>query len=602
MRKPFTDREEAGEQYRPKTFVEMIAPAAIRFLSDHYICGSTFRSVWAVVDYPPSTEEQALLRHLGEKDNVTLHVYTRLVSFAEERQLYKAATNQVKLRRANAGDIQEAVTAETSLENMGDMARQQMLSREPFLHTAVYIELAAATREQLLSLQAEVEAELSRAKLTVDKLYLCQQEGFLSVQPAGRNRFHQQLERVLPASSVANLYPFVYSGKTDANGFYLGRDKYGSNIIVDFDQRDEDKTNGNILILGNSGQGKSYLMKLILCNFLEAGKSVICLDPDGEYRDLTLALGGSYLDLLDGAYRINVLEPRLWQATEGEEGEGQAGLSHYISFLRDFFHSYKAFSDSQLDVLEIMLERLYSQWQINDATDFSRLQATDYPILSDLYNLIEGEYQGFGQDKHPLYTKQMLQEILLGLNSLCRGAESKFFNGYSNIADNRFLTFGLPALENVSENVRNAMLMQILSFMSHALLNQGRSVAVIDELHYFLANPIAPPYIRGFMKRVRKKESNVVLASQNLEDFALPEIRELTKPLFSIPSHAFLFNAGNIDARLYMDTLQLELSEYELIKYPEQGACLYKCGAERYNLKVIAPEYKARLFGKAGGR
>jgi len=69
------------------------------------------------------------------------------------------------------------VTAETSLENMDDMARQQMLSWEPFLHTAVYIERAAATREQLLTLQAEVEAELSRAKLTVDKLYLCQQEG-----------------------------------------------------------------------------------------------------------------------------------------------------------------------------------------------------------------------------------------------------------------------------------------------------------------------------------------------------------------------------------------------------------------------------------------
>ena len=78
----------------------------------------------------------------------------------------------------------------------------------------------------------------------------------------------------MPASSVVNLYPFNYSGKTDAKGFYVGRDKYGSNILVDFDQRDEDKTSANVLILGNSGQGKSYLMKLLLLNFLEAGKSV----------------------------------------------------------------------------------------------------------------------------------------------------------------------------------------------------------------------------------------------------------------------------------------------------------------------------------------
>ncbi len=73
-------------------------------------------------------------------------------------------------------------------------------------------------------------------------------------------------------ASVANLYPFNYSGKTDAKGFYVGRDKYGSNILVDFDQRDDDKTSANILILGNSGQGKTYLMKLLILNLLEAGK------------------------------------------------------------------------------------------------------------------------------------------------------------------------------------------------------------------------------------------------------------------------------------------------------------------------------------------
>ena len=85
----------------------------------------------------------------------------------------------------------------------------------------------------------------------------------ICVMPSGRNVFRDQFERVLPASSVANLYPFNYSGKTDPHGFYVGRDKFGSNILVDFNQRADDKTNGSILILGNSGQGKSYLLKLL---------------------------------------------------------------------------------------------------------------------------------------------------------------------------------------------------------------------------------------------------------------------------------------------------------------------------------------------------
>ena len=72
-----------------------------------------------------------------------------------------------------------------------------------------------------------------------------------------------------------------------------------------------------------------------------------------------------------------------------------------------------------------------------------------------------------------------------------------------------------------------------------------------------MSNPTATEYIRNCLKRVRKKESAMLLASQNLEDFDQEGIREMTKPLFSIPPHQFLFNAGSIDKRSYMEMLQL---------------------------------------------
>jgi type IV secretory pathway VirB4 component len=185
---------------------------------------------------------------------------------------------------------------------------------------------------------------------------------------------------------------------------------------------------------------------------------------------------------------------------------------------------------------------------------------------------------------------------------MCAGAESRFFNGHTNITSARFIVFGVKGLLQASGNVKNALLFSALSYFSDRLLNEGSAAAVIDELYLFLTNPAAIEYIRGFMKRVRKKDSAVIISSQNLEDFNVEGIRELTKPLFSIPAHAFLFNAGNIDKRFYMDSLQLEESEYNLIRYPQRGVCLYKCGNERYNLAVEAPPYKAKLFGSAGGK
>jgi type IV secretory pathway VirB4 component len=482
-------------------------------------------------------------------------------------------------------------------------------NREPLLHCAVYIELIAHDYDALKLLQTDVLTELVRSKLNVDRLLLRQQQGFLCVGPSGRNLFGSQFERVLPASSVANLYPFNYSGKTDARGFYIGRDKFGSNIIADFDKRDDDKTNANILILGNSGQGKSYLLKLIIANILESGKNVLCLDPEHEYVDLAENLGGCFIDLMSGESMINPLEPKAWDE-EGSPEDNDAPqafrqttkLSQHISFLKDFFRCYKDFDDRHIDVIEIILDKLYAKWNISDRTRFSRLGAEDYPILSDLYSLMEDEYKNFDREKHRLYTTELLQEILLGLHSMCVGAESKFFNGHTNVTSSRFVVFGVKGLLQASKNVKNALLFNILSFMSDKLLAEGNTAASIDELYLFLTNLTAIEYIRSFMKRVRKKESSVILASQNLEDFNIEGIRELTKPLLSIPAHAFLFNAGNIDKRFYMDTLQLEESEYNLIRFPQRGVCLYKCGNERYNLAVHAPEYKAKLFGKAGGR
>lgn len=597
------------DDVRIQEFLDMIAPSVIKFNTDHFICGNTYRCVWALREYPTATDEQAILRHLGEKDGVTLKIYTRHVTPIEEKKIISNAANKNRLKQSNTNDLQQTVTAESNLQDVANIVAAMHRNREPLLHSAVYIELSASDLDHLKELQTEVLTELIRSKLNVDRLMLRQQQGFIAVMPSGYNIFGDQFERVLPASSVANLYPFNYSGKTDANGFYLGRDKFGSNIIVDFNKRTDDKTNANILILGNSGQGKSYLMKLILCNMRQSGMKVIVLDPEHEYEDLTLNLGGCFIDLMSGEYIINVLEPKTWDENGSPEDREApqafrcaSKLSQHISFLKDFFRSYKDFNDRQIDTIEIMLTKLYDKWNITDHTNFDRLTPKDYPILSDLYKLVEGEYQSYDSSHRQLYTAETLQEICLGLHSLCVGAESKFFDGHTNITDSHFITFGVKGLLQASKNIKNALLFNVLSFMSNQLLTAGSTVASIDELYLFLSNLTAIEYIRNFMKRVRKKESAVILASQNLEDFNLDGIREYTKPLFSIPTHAFLFNAGNIDAKFYMDTLQLEQSEYNLIRYPQRGVCLYKCGNERYNLMVSAPEYKEKLFGTAGGR
>lgn len=604
----------AAEEPYIKDFLDMIAPSVIDFKVNHYLCGNTCRCVWALREYPTSTDEQAILRHLGEMDGVTIRIYTRQVTPSEERRIIHNAANKHRMSQSSTDDLQQTVTAEANLQDVVTLVASMHRNREPLLHCAVFLELTAPDYDALKLLQTDVLTELVRSKLNVDRLILRQQDGFVSVMPAGRNAFGSQFERVLPASSVANLYPFNYSGKTDPHGFYIGKDKYGANILVDFDKRDEDKTSANILILGNSGQGKSYLLKLLLLNFLEAGKAAISLDVEHEQQDMCETVGGCFMDLMGGAYRINPLEPKRWDDGSGpadkdapEAFRKSTRLSQHISFLKDFFRAYKDFSDRHIDTIEIMAGKLYARWGISDSTDFSRLKPEDYPILSDLYDLIEQEYTEYDQYENQLYTAELLQEILLGIHSMCQGAEAQFFNGHTNVTSSRFIVFGVKGLLQASKNVRSAMLFNILSYMSDRLLTMGNTTAALDELYVWLSDNVSVgtttiEYIRNILKRVRKKDSNLIMASQNLEDFDREGIRELTKPLFAIPPHQFIFNCGSIDKRFYMDLLQLEEAEYNLIRFPQRGVCLFKCGNERYLLEVHAPAYKEALFGTAGGR
>lgn len=593
-------------------FLDMITPSVLDFKhQDYFICGNTFRCVWAVREYPTSTEDQAILRELGEMDGVTLRIFVRPVSEYEENKIIEKSERRNRHKKNNANGMKQNIEAEEDLNDVQVIVRRMHKTKETLMHCAVFIEIIGKSLKELQDLQQKVIFFCTRAKIVYDRLWLRQKEGFQTVMLTGSNVFRSQFERSLPAGSVANLYPFSYSGKTDPDGMYIGIDVSGTNIIVNFDRRAQDKTNGHILILGNSGEGKSYLLKLLITNFRQAGKKFYILDPDDEYKDLTVALGGCYIDMMAGRYFINVLEPRLWTlapVTDEKEDVPAAfrkgtRLSQHIAYLRDFFRCYKDFPTEQLDTLEILLEKLYAKFGITDDTDYSKLMSENYPILSDLFHLAHHELETYQDTGSQLYTKDILRSLTLGLRSICIGSESTFFNGYTNIINADFIDFSVKGMMDTNENLKNAMFLNIFSYMSHKFLTEGATQLAVDELHLFLQNKIAIDYIRSFMKRGRKKDSGVIIASQNVEDLMLPGIVEYTRPLLSIPTHSFLFNPGeNCDEADFQRLLSLQQCEYNLIREPNRGFCLFKCGNERYHLHVVAPPYKRELFGDAGGR
>ena len=222
-RKPKVLTPAQVEEIRTKDFFDCILPSTIKFMTDHYIIGDSYRCVWVIREYPPTTEEQAILAQLADRSGVTLRIYHRLVESMEQRKIVQNATRRNKLK-TGSDDMNETIEAQGNLQDVIELLANLRKNKEPLLHCSVFLELKAKSLDALKELQSDIAMELTRSKISVDRLTLRQKEGFLSVLPVGSNQFGVQFERVLPASSVANLYPFNFSGKTDPQGLYIGRD------------------------------------------------------------------------------------------------------------------------------------------------------------------------------------------------------------------------------------------------------------------------------------------------------------------------------------------------------------------------------------------
>ncbi len=588
---PLTDLDMQKTQEKEKTFFDYVIPTSFKVCSDKIMYSGTYRSIWAIREYPLETSAVALLRELSCKENVSIKIYFRKAEKSESRNIIRNNSRRSAFKM-NSNDISDQSEGKKNIDEMRNALESMQNTRESFIFTSCFIEMRADSEQGLNGICSEVGDILSSIGILPDKLWLRQLEGFWSSLPYGYNAFGREFERILPSSSAGNLYPLSYSGKNDPCGIYIGRDKHGSSVILDSDRREGSKTNANTLILGNSGMGKSYLTKFLICNLLEQGKNVIILDPEEEYTSLTENLGGDNLTLGSGDCVINPLEIF----------DRDKDLSTHISFLRDFFILSCELNPNQSDILSSILNKLYDSFGFNSTYDIQGIPSSSYPVLSDLMNLCVSEYRNIQDGNDSFYTKESLKSLCMSLHTLCVSESSPCFSAHTSIKNGRLIRFGSKEIMSSGKRTRNATLFNLLEYMNGKMLSEGNTIIVLDELYMFLSSKPSVEKIREFVKRGRKKESSVILSTQNIEDFLLPEYKEFTTPLFTLPSQRFLFSPGNVNYSEYKNMLNISEDECELLKKQSRGNCLFKCGDSSYLLNVRVPEYKSRLFGCEGGR
>lgn len=286
------------------------------------------------------------------------------------------------------------------------------------------------------------------------------------------------------------------------------------------------------------------------------------------------------------------------------EGKGLGAMALHFQSLRTFFKLlFPELTSIQVALLEETLEELYNSFDIYWNTDISSFKNIDFPIMYDLYELINKKTKNVCDN-----AKKQDYEILQSLiRTIAVGADSALFNGYTSIqTKTNFVCLDTHNLQNASERVKKAQYFNILTYCWELMSKdrEEKTMLVCDEA-YLLIDPQVPQslvFLRNIAKRCRKYEGSLCIISHSIVDFLDESVKMYGQAILDMATYKVLMGT---DGKNLEETTELfKLSEYQadFLYAKKRGYAIFIIGAYRILVKFDIFPYEFTYFGKAGGR
>lgn len=454
----------------------------------------------------------------------------------------------------------------------------------------------------------KTESTCAMSKCKSRTLANLQEQAFKTLSPFYTNDkdIEQIVSRIIPLSTFVGGFPFSSSGYNDGTGYYFGRDTSGGLIVLDTWKRGNDRTNTNMVIMGVAGVGKSTAVKHIALAEYMKGTKIIFVDPEREYKELCEALQGDWINAGGGSNgRINPLQIRPTPVDDDDEvykdeGFGMGDMAIYIKNLEIFFNLYlPSLTDRERAILKGCIIELYNNFNITWDTDITKLKNEDFPIFSDLYELVNKKAEGNEQN--------VFADLALLFKDIAMGSDSFLWNGHSSIRTNtRCVCLDTHDLQNTSDNIKRTQYFNLLTWCWQEMSkDRTERVLLICDEAYLMIDPSVPQslvFLRNVEKRARKYEAGVVIISHSVVDFLDPQIKMYGQALLDIPCFKIIMGTDGRNLHETKELYNLTDAEEELLASKKRGNALVMIGSKRLHVVFEIPEYKFEYMGKGGGR
>jgi type IV secretory pathway VirB4 component len=565
--------------------------------------GSNFIKVLAVVSYPKEQKGNWLSDLKRLKGNISFVQYLEPANSQGMISYYNDSIKNKDAELLKTRDPATRIRLRSELDSARYQLNQVLTNRSNFMYLYTYIFIQASSLEGLKTLEDNVQRILTKLRMKALNPHYATPMAFWSALPLGDNQLKDYTYQMCNSETASSFFPFddseicYLSPKAQVEGI-----NKTTNSIVAIDYLDTQRTlNQNMVVIGTSGVGKSTFMVQKILRCFAMGIKVYIIDPENEYSHIVKILGGEVVHLSgNSTTKINPLEIFSTEITDTEDFNNEAEfvrdlVKQKVQRLKAFFKVLKAdLTQVESSILDKSLTILYNRFSINEERDFKSLEATDYPILEDLYKEL-GELK-----KKDIERYEKIQDFYFILESYVYGSNS-LFNGHTNVnINNSLFSFDLKSLQN-EVDVQAACYFNIFGFLWDEVTKTKDELIYlfIDEFHFLSKNPDSMRFFYQAYKRFRKYNAGAIAGTQQIID-VLDTVDNLGAAMIENSHTKVFFGLDNKGVDDVVKKINLSFSDEEisLLRAKRQGEALITYGSQRAFIRVELTQEELRLWNK----
>ncbi len=545
------------------TIKDLIAPSAMKVEPSFISLGNVFARTIFIVTYPRyvSVGWASPIINLSAMMDIAMYFYPIKSDIILKQLKKKVGILEANINMAAREGKPRDPAEETALRDIEQLRDDLTQGVEHFYQFAFYVTFYSSSKEELERLSSHVESTFGSMLIYTRRSYFQSEQGFSSTMPLGNDELSITFN--MSTSPIASSFPFTSADLTSDEGILYGVNRHNNSLIL-FDRFS--LQNANMVIFATSGAGKSYTVKLEILRSMMLGVDVIVIDPEKEYKNLSDAVAGTYINIsLSSESKINPFDlPRPMEGEVSVEDIIRSAVITLKGLLRLMLGKVTVAEDSILD------RALLETFAKKDIVPGADLTAVEPPIMQDFQDILEG--------------MEGTEDLVIRLKKYTEGTFSGLLNSQTTVRmNNQLVVFSVRDLE---DELRPIGIYTIVNFIWNTVRSERKKrILIVDEAWWLMQYEDSAKFMHALVKRCRKYYLGVTTITQDVNDF-------LTSPygqaIVTNSSMQLLLKQSPAAIDLVARVFLLTQSEKYLLLESGPGEGIFFAGAKHAAIQVVA--------------